>query len=233
MKKIYIASAFLLLGALTAKAQDSRIRAILENEPAANAAALNANAAATAGLGEQGIADMIAMLQPAGQGDNTRIYDAISGFSFYITQNAKEQWRSMAVRSYSRALSKVNDKVNQAFIISQFQIVGKDDAVAALKGYLNDERLCDPAARALVKVNTPLSKAALLSALKTAAGNCKLSLVEALGDSKNPLALKSISGLTGTDKKLDKVALYALANIADWDISKTDGWCCTERRFYF
>jgi hypothetical protein len=215
MKKIFFVSAFLFIGALRATAQDSRISAILDKEPAGNAAELNANAIATAQLGESGIADMIGMLSPAGQGDNTKLYDAIAGFSFYVTQNAKEPWRSMAVRSYSRALSKVNDKDNQAFIISQFQIVGKDDAVATLKSYLSDERLCDPAARALVKVNSPASKAALLSALKSAQGNCKLSLVESLGDSKNTLAVKNISGLVGTDKKLDKVAWYALANIAD------------------
>ena len=82
-------------------------------------------------LVKQGIVKMLAMLQPAGGADNTKIYDAISGFSFYVTQNTKEPWRATAVKAYSKALPKVADKENQAFIISQLQIVGKDDAVRA------------------------------------------------------------------------------------------------------
>src|SRR3569833_4014193 len=49
---------------------------------------------------------------------------------------------------------------------------------------------------------------------KTAQGDCKISLVEAMGDSRNPLAVKSINAVIAKDKKLNKVALYALANIA-------------------
>ncbi len=211
MRKIYIGFVLLLTIALSANAQQT----ILDKEPANNAAELNANAAATAQLGEAGIVNMLTMLQPTGQADNTKIFDAISGFSFYTTQTGKEAWRSMAVRAYSKALAKVTDKENQAFIISQLQIVGKDDAVATLKKYLDNDRLCDPSARALVKINTLASKAALLAALKGSKGNCTITLVEAIGDSRNPLAVKSVSALISKDKKLDKVALYAVANIAN------------------
>jgi HEAT repeat protein len=211
MKKIFISIVFLLMFAALANAQQS----ILDKEPANNAAELNANAIATAQLGEAGIVNILTMLQPTGQGDNTKIFDAISGFSFYITQNGKEQWRATAVKAYGKALAKISDKENQAFIISQLQITGKDDAVAILKKYLDDERLCDPSARALVKINTLASKAALLAALKGSKGNCTISLVEAIGDSRNPLAVKSVSALIGKDQKLTKVALYAVANIAD------------------
>jgi len=215
MKKIYLSIACLSLFTLLAKAQDSSTTAILDKEPANKEAELNANAEKTMALGEQGIVKMLEMLQPSGQADNTKIYDAISGFSFYITQRTKEPWRATAVKAYCTALPKVGDKENQAFIISQLQMVGKDDAVTTLKNYLKDERLCDPAARALVKINTPASKAALLSALSSSQGNSKLSLIEALGDSKNVLAAHSISAQIGKDKMTDKVALYALANIAN------------------
>ena len=216
MRKIFITIIFLVFTVL-AKAQqsDSRIAAILDKEPANNAAELNANANATGQLGEDAIVNMLAMLQPTGQADNTKIFDAISGFSFYVTQKGKEPWRTMAVKAYDKALSKVSDNENQAFIISQLQITGKDDAIITLKKYLNDERLCDPAARALVKINSPTAKSALLFALKSSQGRCSLSLVEALGDSRNAVAVKSISALIGKDKRLNKVAFYALANIAD------------------
>jgi hypothetical protein len=216
MKKILLTLVILFsLTVLKAQQNDPRISAILDKEPADKATELNANAEQTAALGEAGIVNMLGMLQATGQGDNTKIFDAISGFSFYVTQKNRESWRILAVNAYSKAIAKVTDKENQAFIISQFQIVGKDDAIAPLKNYLADERLCDPAARALVKINSAASKAALLTALHDSQGKCRLSLVEALGDSKNTLATKSISALIGNDKKLDKVAFYALANIAD------------------
>ncbi|HTI59161.1 DUF1080 domain-containing protein [Mucilaginibacter sp.] len=215
MRKIFYTTLILsALGSQVWAQSDSRITAILDKEPANKATELNANAAATAALGEIGVTAMLNMLQPNGTADNTHIYDAISGFSYYVTQNNKEAWRAMAVRAYSKALAKITDPYNGAFIISQLQIVGKDDAVPALRKYLNDARLCDPAARALVKVNSLTAKAALLAALKTAQGDCKISLVEALGDSRNTLAVKSINAVIGKDKKLTKVALYALANIA-------------------
>jgi len=216
MKKILYSILFLsALGtSVYAQQNDSQINAILAKEPAQKAADLNANAEATAALGQSGVTALLLKLQPNGSADNTKIYDAINGFSYYITQNSKEAWRALAVKAYTNALSKITDKYNQAFILSQLQIIGKDDAVPALKQYLGDERLVDPAARALVKVNTPLSKSTLLQALKGSTGQARLSLVEALGDSEYSLAAGAIAGLIGQDKKLDRVALYALAHIA-------------------
>ncbi len=216
MKKILYSILFLsALGtSVYAQQNDSQINAILAKVPAQKAADLNANAEATAALGQSGVTALLLKLQPNGSADNTKIYDAINGYSYYITQNSKESWRAMAVKAYTSALSKITDKYNQAFILSQLQVIGKDDAVPALKQYLGDERLIDPAARALVKVNTLLSKNTLLQALKGSSGQARLSLVEALGDSEYSLAAGSIAGLIGQDKKLDRVALYALAHIA-------------------
>src|ERR1700761_7691918 len=161
MKKIFIPFIFLLSISLAKAQTDGRLTAIIDKEPANNAVELNANATAVANLGEAGIVNLLGMLQPNGTADNTKIYDAISGFSFYTTQPGKEAWRTIAVQAYSKALAKISDPYNEAFVISQLQIVGKDDAVPTLKKYLADKHLCDPAARALVKVNSPVSKQAL------------------------------------------------------------------------
>jgi len=220
MKKIFIPFIFLLSISLANAQTDSRISAILDKEPANNAAELNANATAVANLGEAGIINLLAMLQPNGAADNTKIYDVISGFSYYITQTGREAWRAMAVKAYSKALDKITDPYNEAFLISQLQIVGKDDAVSTLSRYLDDDKLCDPAARALVKINTPFSKNTLLRALAIVKGDSRLSVVEALGDNHFEDAAKKISALLGQDKKLDKVSLYALANIASMSTSK-------------
>ncbi|MBV8390815.1 MAG: hypothetical protein JO080_13515, partial [Mucilaginibacter sp.] len=110
MKKIFISIAVMSLITTLAKAQDSSINAILDKEPAIKEADLNTNAEKTIALGEQGIMKMLGMLQSPAQADNTKIYDAISGFSFYITQRTKESWRVTAVKAYCTALPKVSDK---------------------------------------------------------------------------------------------------------------------------
>ncbi|MBS1524047.1 MAG: DUF1080 domain-containing protein [Bacteroidetes bacterium] len=213
MKKIFYTIILLSGLAATVNAQSDKISAILDKEPANNAADLNANAAATAQLGEPGITAMLAMLQTNGTADNTKIYDAISGFSFCSTQPGKDAWRAMAVQAYVKALPKAPDAYNQAFIISQLQTLASEASVPALKSYLGDKRLCDPAARALVKVGTPAAKLALRNALPAAKDSCQLSIVEALGDIKDSPAAPAIGRLIGKDKNLDKVCLYALAHI--------------------
>src|SRR3546814_15368513 len=103
-----------------------------------------------AALGEAGIVQLAGMLAAPGEGDNSKLEYAISGFSFYVTQPGQDQWRALAQRAYCLSLEKASSKDVKAFIISQLRIVGGDEAIAALQPYLSDERLVDPAARALV-----------------------------------------------------------------------------------
>lgn len=231
MRKILFTT--IVLSALGIGAYAQGPEAILSKEPANSAKEINANAEATALLGQKGLTDMLMALQPNGSADNTHIYDAINGFSYYVTQPSKALLRTMAVKAYTKALSNITDKYNQAFIISQLQIVGKDDAVPALKKYLTDDQLCDPASRALVKVNTPASRAALLNALTGSEGDRRLTLVEAIGDSKNSAAASKIAPLLGDDKKLNKVALYALANIASPASAKVMGSAAEKAGFTY
>src|SRR5690606_9218822 len=99
-------------------------------------------------------ADLVSQLVPPGKGDNSRIEYAASGFSAYASKPGRENLRQMAVKAYCEALSRVQDKDSRQFIISQLQVVGKDDAVSCLQSYLNDKRLADPAARALASIGT-------------------------------------------------------------------------------
>lgn len=224
MKKILYALMFLCTLGTFAKAQQkddqrtvtTRIADLLLKLPAHDAKQLNANMNEIGNLGEAGLQQIVAMLLPAGQGDNSRLQYAIGGFSYFVTQTGKDDWRKMSVSAYTSSLDKMTDLENKRFIIEQLQTVGKDDAVATLVKYLTDEKLCDPAAQALIKIKSPKANQALLQALQNSKGSCQISLVEALGDSRYSEAVKPITALLGRgDKKQDKVALYALANIAD------------------
>ena len=151
-------------------------------EPAEDATQLQANAEAVFKMGENGLVEMATRLDTPG--DPTRLHYAINGFSFAASQPGKESWREMAVKAYGRTLGKLSDKEAQLFIITQLEHVGKDDAISYLKAYLHDDRLSDAASRALATINTDASKNALLQALPDASGNARLSLVQALGDTR-------------------------------------------------
>ncbi|MDP4284039.1 MAG: DUF1080 domain-containing protein [Bacteroidota bacterium] len=194
----------------------SQVSDVLGQMPAKDSVQLAATMKEIAAMGEKGLVEMAGMLVAPGEGDNSRVAYAINGFSYYVTQPGREGWRKMSEHALCQALKKITNKVNGAFIISQLQIVGQsDEAVSCLKNYLHQDQLCDPAARALIKFKSPAANKALLMALKNSRGNCRLSLVKALGESHNIEAVPVITPLVSDkDKMLSKMALNALANIA-------------------
>lgn len=194
----------------------TRIADLLAKVPANDAAQFERNMQAITEMGEKGIVEMATMLALPGKGDNTSLEYALAGFSGYVTKPGKETARNWAANAYVTALEKTADKENKSFIIRQLATTGTDASVTALKKYLTDDRLCDAAARALVKINTPAAQTALLDALQNATGNNQLTLIEALGDAKYTGAAKLIGGLANSaDNKVSKLSLYALSQIAD------------------
>ncbi len=217
MKKIQYILFIFLLGVATLRAQvDSKYTTLLGQFPAQNAKQLQKNMEDMAALGKSGIAQLASMLVSADKGNNAKVQYALGGFSYFVTQNGKEDLRKMAAEAYGEALGKVADKENQAFLIFQLQQVGKDESVAVLAPYLSDPKLSGPAARALAKIGTSSAGQALAQALINASGGTQLSIVEALGDSKFGASASAIEKLaTSEDVNLRKVALYALANIGE------------------
>ena len=131
-------------------------------------------------MGEDGYVTMICGLTPPSSGNNALLEYAIDGFSAYATKTGREDLRKMSVNAYCKALDKLSNNENKAFIISQLAIVGKDEVVPCLQGLLTTAGLSDPAARVMVKINTPASKKALLSALTNATGSARISIIAAL-----------------------------------------------------
>ncbi|RFS22003.1 DUF1080 domain-containing protein [Chitinophaga silvatica] len=225
MKKIrYVLIALLLAlttgimaqGPSDQRAFNTKIADVLALMPAPNKTQFNTNMEAIAALGEEGLSTIAGMMVAPGKGDNTQLEYAISGYTYYVTQPGKENARKQAVSALCKALSKSTVPEIKDFLISQIQTVGDNSAVATLQPYLVDSRLCDPAARTLVKINTPDAKTALLNALSSASPDNKILLTEAIGDCKYTPAVATIAGFaTSSDKKLAKVALYALSEIAD------------------
>ena len=195
---------------------DSRITALLRQFPAQNAKQLQKNMDDMAALGKLGIAQLASQLSSSDKAEHAKVQYAIGGFSYFVSQSGKDDWRKMAAEAYAEALGKVADKDNKAFLIFQLQQVGKDEVVGTLSPFLADEKLSGPAARALAKIGTPAAGKALLQALANSSRESQISIVEALGDSKYAEAASLIEKLaTNTDVKLRKVSLYALAKIGE------------------
>lgn len=198
------------------RAAHTKIADLLAQQPAKDAQSFNANMKALSELGEEGITGMAGMFSPTGKGDNAALEYALGGYAFYVTQPGKEKERAVAVDAYCKALKQVADKENKAFLITTLQHMGTDAAVSSLQPYLADERLCDPAARTLVKINSPAAQKALLEALPKAAGHNKQILAEVIGDSRMPGATATLLPLVNADDKmLVKTTLYALAHTAE------------------
>jgi HEAT repeat protein len=167
-------------------------------------------------LGEQGFVTLMSGLSAPGKANNATLEYAIGGYSAYVMQGGKESQRSDAVDAYRAALAKATDKQEKEFIISQLELVGKDDAVSCLKAYLMDGQLADPAARALVKINSATAKSALNDALAKSQGAAKLAVIEALGLSHTKEAVPSLNEIAlSADANVTKLTLAALAQIAD------------------
>lgn len=148
---------------------------------------------------------MASILKPE---DRTRL----ANYAYFLTQAGQEENRTIAARAYGTALAKVPSPEGKAFIISLLQICGDSKSVPVLKLYLADKRLCDPAARALVQINSSNARIALLAALKTAGS--KVAVIAALGQLRYLGALDELTALTKSKVPLiKKTALLALANV--------------------
>lgn len=204
-------------------AASSPIADLLSHLPAQNRNELDATMQKIPALGEDGLTELALRLAPGGGADNTGIEYALAGYSRHVTQPGKEALRATATRAYSQALEKITDKENKAFIIRQLAITGKDDAVPALRVFLNDDRLAGPAARALAAIHTPDAGEALLEALPKVSATHRAIITQALGDMRYAPAAASIRELASSsnataannDARLRKAALYALGRIGE------------------
>jgi len=222
MKRILISSIAILLFTRLCLAQSldsqrtmrTHIAELLALMPAQNTAEIKNSTARIALLGKDGLVEMITGIGRAGSAAS--IEYALGGFSYYVMQPGEEDMRAMAVRAYCEALDKLSDARGKSLMIRQLEITGNDGSVDCLQKYLSVDSLCDPAVRALIKINTNTASRALLNALKNSKRRCTSSLIQAIGDTRYKGAAKELPVfLTDTDQGIRKATLYAIANIAD------------------
>ncbi|MDR2286869.1 MAG: DUF1080 domain-containing protein [Prevotellaceae bacterium] len=152
-------------------------------------------------------------------GNDAQIRYAISGLAMFASKSPEQ--KTVIEKSLIAVIPNAKSDEIRDFLLIQLQYVAGKASVETVAKYLANDRLCDAAARVLLRINSEEANKALLNALKPAKAEQQITLVQALGDAAYVQALADITSLVSSpDIKLKKVALYALAAIASPDSEK-------------
>jgi HEAT repeat protein len=193
-----------------------RVSAVLARFPSFSGAERDSASAALLALGEPGILEACRRLAPAGTDDDSLVRYALHGATVYVTRAGAETERAAFAGSLIKALAAHPDAEAKAFLISQIQLIGRDEAVDSIALFLGRPELADPAARALVSIGGVKAEKALLAALTRSPGTAPLPVVQALGSLRCRAAVPALLSLAGSiDPALRSAVLTALAEIGD------------------
>ncbi len=186
------------------RAAHTKIADLLQQQPAKNQAALQANMTALAELGEEGITGMAAMLSAPGKG--RQHCHPLRTLRLCFLCNPARQGRPAQNRGsplIPKRWARCRIKRAKLFAGTASADRYRPGGGFHIVPYLTDERLADPAARTLSKINSPAAQQALLVALPKLSGRNKQILVEAIGDAGIPAATSALIPLaTDADKML-------------------------------
>ena len=194
------------------EAAASKVESLLSRLPAPNAAVGREVNAEFVELGPAAVAEICARLVPPGTGDDTKSRYALDGLSTYVHRPRAEAERLMFAGSLIKALEYATDDEIRAFLIRQLERVGREESLATLAELLTDDRLGEPATRALVTIGTPGAAKRLLKALPSATGSRKVTIINGIGSLRATGATEALVRLATTDAAaVRRAALAALA----------------------
>ncbi len=194
---------------------ETKVADLLMKLPVDNSPELNSLLSELSDLGVPAVNNITVKIVPPGKGNDVAARYALSSLAKYLGKNKNTTHVKNSAVAFCNAIDKTTDNEVKDFLLQELQYFAGDESVPFLKKYLQNQRLADPAARVLVRINTPLAHNTLLQALPKASGLQRIALVNALGQTKNTKAAQPITKLAATnDPELKKIALYALAEIA-------------------
>ncbi|MDR1454872.1 MAG: DUF1080 domain-containing protein [Tannerella sp.] len=128
--------------------------------------------------GEEGVFLLAKMLEIRDERKAKAEY-ALNGLSSFVSASEQETNRLAVAKAYLSAIDLLDDKEARAFIIRQLEIVGKEEAVAKLSSFLNDEYLSSPAAAALAAIRGQVAEQAASGLAKQVEKNGAIHVREA------------------------------------------------------
>ena len=137
--------------------------------------------------GDEGLKILAGMMHTPGEGDNAGVEYALNGLANFASGD--ETMKNKIEQAFIATLDATNETDTKVFIIRQLAIVGSDASISPLAGYLTDEKLCSPAAGALVSIGSETAGKALQMALMrrvAVSPEVQRQIIQALGDIRQP-----------------------------------------------
>ncbi len=194
---------------------DKRLTELINQLPAGNSADLNRIMSELGQYGGQAIISVAPDLVPPGEGDDTRQRYLVSGLVKYVSKGVYPFLRLQVSDAICKSIDITGSDEVRDFLFQELQFIAGDEAVITAASYLSNPRLCDPAARVLININSEASKGALLNGLVTADIQEKPILLQAIGETRyKPASLTLMEVSETSDKVIKKAVLRALAETA-------------------
>ena len=166
--------------------------------------------------GPAGLKELCGMITPPDDTADAKARFALHGVVLHVMRPGSETERAMAEKALLDGLAAAKQADLKQFFIEQIELCGSDPAVKPLGGLLGDERLCDAATRALLRIRTDGATAEIRGALAGAKGSALVTIVQALGQARDKASGKAISKYADSkETSLRHCAWFALANIGD------------------
>ncbi|MGD8237276.1 MAG: HEAT repeat domain-containing protein [Armatimonadota bacterium] len=165
--------------------------------------------------GAASIAELVGILVPPGEAEDYKARYVLHGIAIYVGRPGAEAQRRMFGEALISTLSSDIHKEVKRFVIQELQFLGETRAVNAIGRFLLDEAVCDDAAMALVALREGAA-GTLAGALPHARGQCRLAIIQALGELRHAQSVPALIRALGegyNDARL--AAAVALGKIGD------------------
>jgi HEAT repeat protein len=140
---------------------------------------------------------------------------AVSGLTMYVNGKGREADRLLFVGAVTRALQKPSSPEHAVFLMEQLRYAGRQESLTPLVRFLNDDRLCEPAALAMQTIGGAAGSR-FLEALPNAGWKPRFTIIRALGETKTVAAVPLLLEETkNSDPWRVNAGLQALAAIGD------------------
>ena len=177
-------------GVITAQTPSTRsvstiIAGVLEQLPARQSDLYNRSMQELIETGTEGVRQLASMLNVPGKGDNSTVVYALNGMAYFASgdENLKNKMEQAVIAT----LDATDDPETKAFLISLLSVTGTDASVNKLAQYLTDDRLCSPAANAIVSIGGEVAGKTLQTMLMrriVRSPESERSIIQALGNVK-------------------------------------------------
>lgn len=217
INKLFIISLSFLLISFSSYSQDKRttetkVVDLLARLPANDLQFNNKLMGDMLSIGETGIKQICDKIVPPGTGDDTNARFAVESLSRFLSQSGKDTEKSMWEKiCISYAVGQKDNNVKD-FFMKQLQLIGSNQSAEAVKIYLGNKEICEPAIAVINAVGGKTSETILAEALKNKDLPCAAAAMNALALMNSQAAVSEyISFASSSDLNIKASAYNALA----------------------